>query len=116
MPHIASMGIYVVKASVMKELLLGTYPTANDFGSEIIPGAVAEGKRVQASPHLASRPLTPSLPTFALLTCSAPVSTSHSHLGGILPHFCFLARKFGYAEQHSEAAFSYPSSSCSRGT
>ena len=48
MPHIASMGIYVVKASVMKELLLGTYPTANDFGSEIIPGAVAEGKRVQA--------------------------------------------------------------------
>jgi Nucleotidyl transferase len=48
MPHIASMGIYVVKASVMKELLISKYPTANDFGSEIIPGAVAEGKKVQA--------------------------------------------------------------------
>ena len=54
MPHIASMGIYVVKASVMKELLLGTYPTANDFGSEIIPGAVKEGKRVQARTRRAS--------------------------------------------------------------
>lgn len=48
MPHIASMGIYVVKASVMKELLLDVYPSANDFGSEIIPGAVKEGKHVQA--------------------------------------------------------------------
>ena len=48
MPHIASMGIYVVKASVMRELLLDAYATANDFGSEIIPGAVAMGKRVQA--------------------------------------------------------------------
>ena len=48
MPHIASMGIYVVKASVMRELLIDKYPTANDFGSEIIPGAVKEGKKVQA--------------------------------------------------------------------
>lgn len=48
MPHIASMGIYVVKASVMRELLMDAYATANDFGSEIIPGAVAMGKRVQA--------------------------------------------------------------------
>jgi glucose-1-phosphate adenylyltransferase len=47
-PHIASMGIYVIKASVMKELLLKAYVDANDFGSEIIPGAVAMGKRVQA--------------------------------------------------------------------
>jgi ADP-glucose pyrophosphorylase len=48
MPHIASMGIYVIKASVMRELLLNAYADANDFGSEIIPGAVAMGKRVQA--------------------------------------------------------------------
>ena len=48
MPHIASMGIYVVKADVMRKLLMSAYPSANDFGSEIIPGAVDLGMRVQA--------------------------------------------------------------------
>jgi ADP-glucose pyrophosphorylase len=48
MPHIASMGIYVVKADVMRKLLMTAYPSANDFGSEIIPGAVDLGMRVQA--------------------------------------------------------------------
>jgi ADP-glucose pyrophosphorylase len=48
MPHIASMGIYVVKASAMKKLLQELYPEANDFGSEVIPGAVGQGMRVQA--------------------------------------------------------------------
>ena len=48
MPYIASMGIYVFKKSVMEELLTKTFPTANDFGSEIIPGAKDKGLRVQA--------------------------------------------------------------------
>jgi glucose-1-phosphate adenylyltransferase len=48
LPFIASMGIYVVKGAVMKELLMDTFPSANDFGSEIIPGAKDIGKHVQA--------------------------------------------------------------------
>jgi len=48
MPHIASMGIYVVKAEAMRKLLMEAYPSANDFGSEVIPGAVSQGMRVQA--------------------------------------------------------------------
>lgn len=47
MPHIASMGIYVVKAGAMRKLLSEAYPDANDFGSEVIPGAVELGMRVQ---------------------------------------------------------------------
>lgn len=47
MPHIASMGIYVVKADAMRKLLMEAYPNANDFGSEVIPGAVELGMRVQ---------------------------------------------------------------------
>merc|ERR1719382_907050 len=46
-PYIASMGIYVFDKNVLLELLNDTYPTANDFGSEIIPAA-ADTKRVQA--------------------------------------------------------------------
>lgn len=52
MPHIASMGIYVVKADAMRKLLSESCPNANDFGSEVIPGAVEEGMRVQV--HLLS--------------------------------------------------------------
>lgn len=48
MPHIASMGIYVIKADAMRKLLSEAYPDANDFGSEVIPGAVEQGMRVQA--------------------------------------------------------------------
>ncbi|CAG9463529.1 unnamed protein product [Pedinophyceae sp. YPF-701] len=48
MPYIASMGIYVLKAKVIRELLSTTFPDANDFGSEVIPGAKDMGKHVQA--------------------------------------------------------------------
>jgi glucose-1-phosphate adenylyltransferase len=46
-PFIASMGIYVMKAKALKELLLTMMPTANDFGNEIIPGARNAGMLVQ---------------------------------------------------------------------
>jgi len=46
-PYIASMGIYVFKKEVLIDLLNEKMPTANDFGSEIIPEA-AEDMRVQA--------------------------------------------------------------------
>ncbi|PHT92720.1 Glucose-1-phosphate adenylyltransferase large subunit, chloroplastic/amyloplastic [Capsicum annuum] len=41
-PYIASMGVYVFKTDVLLKLLKWRYPTANDFGSEIIPAAIDE--------------------------------------------------------------------------
>ncbi|KAH9618223.1 hypothetical protein KSS87_016167 [Heliosperma pusillum] len=41
-PYIASMGVYVFRTAVLRELLDGKYPSSNDFGSEIIPSAVGE--------------------------------------------------------------------------
>jgi len=47
-PFIASMGIYVINASALKELLEQKIPDANDFGNEIIPQAKDLGYHVQA--------------------------------------------------------------------
>lgn len=41
-PYIASMGVYVFKTDVLLQLLRWRYPTANDFGSEIIPAAIKD--------------------------------------------------------------------------
>lgn len=49
MPFIASMGIYVVSKNVMLDLLRDQFPGANDFGSEVIPGATDLGLRVSVS-------------------------------------------------------------------
>lgn len=48
MPYIASMGIYVFKKEAMDKLLQDDFPLANDFGSEVIPGAKDKGYHVQA--------------------------------------------------------------------
>jgi len=48
MPYIASMGIYVVSKDAMLKLLREQFPQANDFGSEVIPGATSVGMAVQA--------------------------------------------------------------------
>ena len=47
MPYIASMGIYVVSKNVMLDLLREKFPGANDFGSEVIPGATSMGLRAR---------------------------------------------------------------------
>ncbi|KAG2448228.1 hypothetical protein HYH02_006813 [Chlamydomonas schloesseri] len=47
-PYIASMGIYVMSAKALRELLLNRMPGANDFGNEVIPGAKDAGFKVQA--------------------------------------------------------------------
>jgi ADP-glucose pyrophosphorylase len=47
-PYIASMGIYVMQAKALKELLYNKLPDANDFGMEVIPGARSAGMKVQA--------------------------------------------------------------------
>lgn len=41
-PYIASMGVYAFRTDVLLNLLKCSYPTSNDFGSEIIPSAVKE--------------------------------------------------------------------------
>jgi hypothetical protein len=46
-PYIASMGIYVMTATALKELLEEHMPDANDFGNEVIPGARKLGYPVQ---------------------------------------------------------------------
>jgi glucose-1-phosphate adenylyltransferase len=46
MPYIASMGIYVVSKEAMISLLRDDFPDANDFGSEVIPGATKLGRKV----------------------------------------------------------------------
>jgi glucose-1-phosphate adenylyltransferase len=48
MLYIASMDIYVFSQDVMLQLLREQFPRANDFGSEVIPGATSIGKRVHA--------------------------------------------------------------------
>lgn len=50
MPYIASMGIYVISKDVMLNLLRDKFPGANDFGSEVIPGATSIGLRVCCAP------------------------------------------------------------------
>ncbi len=47
LPYIASMGIYVFSKDVMLKLLRQNFPAANDFGSEVIPGATEIGMRVR---------------------------------------------------------------------
>lgn len=42
------MGIYIIKAQVLRDLLDKEFPKANDFGGEVIPGATSIGMRVQA--------------------------------------------------------------------
>lgn len=47
MPYIASMGIYVISKPAMIRLLRDNFPEANDFGSEVIPGATQLGDKVR---------------------------------------------------------------------
>lgn len=46
LPYIASMGIYVISRDAMLQLLRTEFPEANDFGSEVIPGATEKGMKV----------------------------------------------------------------------
>lgn len=52
MPYIASMGIYVFSKNAMLNLLREKFPSANDFGSEVIPGATSIGLRVSNAEKL----------------------------------------------------------------
>jgi len=40
------MGIYLVNRDTMKKLLNEYFPQANEFGTEVIPGAISIGMKV----------------------------------------------------------------------
>ncbi|KDP29541.1 hypothetical protein JCGZ_19254 [Jatropha curcas] len=44
----SSMGIYLVNREIMTKLLNNYFPDRNDFGTEVIPGAISAGLKVQA--------------------------------------------------------------------
>jgi glucose-1-phosphate adenylyltransferase len=89
MPFIASMGIYVLKASAIKELLTKHFPTKHDFGSDIIPGAKDLGMKIQAylydgywedigtikSFYESNLALTDTNPNFSFYDKDAPIYT-----------------------------------------
>lgn len=113
-PYIASMGVYVFKTDILMKLLRWRYPTANDFGSEIIPSAVMEYD-VQAylfrdywedigtikSFYDANLALTDEVPKFEFYDPKTPFFTSPRFLpptkfekgrikDAIISHGCFL--------------------------
>ncbi|CAI8600342.1 unnamed protein product [Vicia faba] len=113
-PYIASMGVYVFKKDVLLKLLKWRYPTANDFGSEIIPSAIKE-HNVQAyffgdywedigtikSFYDANLALTEESPKFEFYDPKTPIFTSPGFLpptkfdnsrvvDAIISHGCFL--------------------------
>ncbi|XP_047329432.1 glucose-1-phosphate adenylyltransferase large subunit 1-like [Impatiens glandulifera] len=113
-PYIASMGVYVFKTDVLLKLLRLSYPSSNDFGSEIIPSAV-KNHNVQAylfndywedigtirSFFDANLALTEQPPKFDFSDPKTPFFTSPRYLpptkmekckivGAIISHGCFL--------------------------
>ncbi|KAF6141357.1 hypothetical protein GIB67_008534 [Kingdonia uniflora] len=74
MPYIASMGIYVVSKNVMLNLLRDKFPGANDFGSEVIPGATSIGMRNRSVIALKSDQVGNYRVAFGLVSgCTHPI-------------------------------------------
>ncbi|XP_048331523.1 glucose-1-phosphate adenylyltransferase large subunit 1 isoform X1 [Ziziphus jujuba] len=113
-PYIASMGVYVFRTDVLLKLLRWSYPSCNDFGSEIIPSAVRD-HNVQAylfndywedigtieSFFSANLALTEQPPKFEFYDPKTPFFTSPRFLpptkvekcrilDAIISHGCFL--------------------------
>ncbi|KAF5736836.1 ADP glucose pyrophosphorylase [Tripterygium wilfordii] len=92
-PYIASMGVYVFKKEILLNLLRWRFPTANDFGSEIIP---ASAKEFYIKAYLfndywedigtirsffeANLALTEHPPRFSFYDASKPIYTSRRNL------------------------------------
>jgi glucose-1-phosphate adenylyltransferase len=106
-PFLASMGIYVFKKQVLQKLLYEDYPTAVDFGKDLIPGALAKYD-VQA--HLfdgywedigtigafyrANLALTHPLPAFNFFDTQAPMYTRARFLPGSKMLDCQIRSSF----------------------
>lgn len=93
-PFLASMGIYVISNKALGRLLREDFPTANDFGREVIPAACGNGCKVQAylydgywedigsikAYYKANLRLTKPNPPFTFYDRSAPVFTQSRSL------------------------------------
>lgn len=113
-PYIASMGVYIFKKEILLNLLRWRFPTANDFGSEIIPASAREFV-IQAylfndywedigtirSFFEANLALTAHPPKFSFYDAAKPMYTSRRNLppsqidnckviDSIISHGCFL--------------------------
>ncbi|TKV91506.1 hypothetical protein SEVIR_9G101000v4 [Setaria viridis] len=113
-PYIASMGVYIFKKDILLNLLRWRFPTANDFGSEIIP---ASAKEINVKAYLfndywedigtiksffeANLALTEQPPKFSFYDADKPMYTSRRNLppsmvnnskitDSIISHGCFL--------------------------
>ncbi|KAF2292483.1 hypothetical protein GH714_023507 [Hevea brasiliensis] len=81
MPYIASMGIYVVSKNAMLDLLREKFPGANDFGSEVIPGATSIGMRVSILHSISPFMLLIGLKSpFCFYDRSSPIYTQPRYL------------------------------------
>ena len=92
-PFLASMGIYVFERDALFGLL-ADHPQATDFGQEIIPVALAEGRKLQSyvfddywadigtikAFYEANLALTDERPAFSLYNESAPIYTRSRYL------------------------------------
>ncbi|KAL5210663.1 hypothetical protein ABZP36_006286 [Zizania latifolia] len=113
-PYIASMGVYIFKKEILLNLLRWRFPTANDFGSEIIP---ASAKEINVKAFLfndywedigtiksffeANLALAEQPPRFSFYDANKPMYTSRRNLppsmidnskitDSIISHGCFL--------------------------
>ncbi|XP_044511306.1 glucose-1-phosphate adenylyltransferase large subunit 2, chloroplastic-like isoform X2 [Mangifera indica] len=87
LPYIASMGVYVFRTDVLLKLLKCSYPTCNDFGSEIIPSAVKH-HNVQPPKFEFYDPKTPFYTSPRFLP---PTKVDKCRiLDAIISHGCFL--------------------------
>ncbi|XP_022138307.1 glucose-1-phosphate adenylyltransferase large subunit 3, chloroplastic/amyloplastic-like [Momordica charantia] len=117
-PYIASMGVYVFKKEILLNILRWRFPTANDFGSEIIPASAREFLMKAylfndywedigtiRSFFEANLALTEQPPRFSFYDESKPIYTSRRNLpptkidnckivDSIISHGCFLTNSF----------------------
>lgn len=49
--NLSSMGIYLINRDIIVQLLKEHFPKANDFTSEVIPGAISIGMKVRLIVH-----------------------------------------------------------------
>lgn len=74
LPYIASMGIYVISKEALIRFLSQDFTSANDFGSEVIPGACAKGSKVGLPSFVSLSSYLPfPLPLFRLCCLLPPV-------------------------------------------
>jgi glucose-1-phosphate adenylyltransferase len=94
-PFLASMGIYVFRKDVLRQLLLDELPEAADFGKEIIPQALSscnvqahlfdgywEDIGTMGSFYRANIEMTHPLPPFNVFDAEAPMYTRPRYLPG----------------------------------